>query len=87
VGDSITVADGNLSYPLQLGRLLGAKYNVTNRGVSGHTMLNSGLCGAINERARRTYATLTCNNYSRKGNRVSEFCCQFFPDDLIKTDP
>ena len=30
VGDSITVADGNLSYPLQLGRLLGAGYNVTN---------------------------------------------------------
>jgi len=46
VGDSITVADGNLSYPLQLGRLLGAGYNVTNQGVSGHTMLNSGLCAA-----------------------------------------
>ena len=46
VGDSITVADGDQCYPSQLGRLLGAGYNVTNRGVSGHTMLNSGLCAA-----------------------------------------
>ena len=43
VGDSITA--GN-SYAVQLGPLLGPGYNVTNQGVSGHTMLNGGLCGA-----------------------------------------
>ena len=46
VGDSITVADGDDCYPNQLQALLGAGYNVTNQGVSGHTMLNSGLCAA-----------------------------------------
>jgi len=46
VGDSITVADGNECYPNQLAKLLGPGYNVTNRGVSGHTMLNSGLCAS-----------------------------------------
>jgi len=46
VGDSITVADGNECYPNQLAKLLGSGYNVTNRGVSGHTMLNSGLCAS-----------------------------------------
>jgi lysophospholipase L1-like esterase len=46
VGDSITVADGDQCYPNQLGKMLGAGYNVTNRGVSGHTMLTTGLCAA-----------------------------------------
>lgn len=46
VGDSITVADGDQCYPNQLGALLGAAYTVTNAGVSGHTMLNNGLCAA-----------------------------------------
>eukprot|EP01052_Picozoa_sp_SAG31_P019743 SAG31_NODE_1453_length_8285_cov_11.761544_4_plen_283_part_00 len=46
VGDSITVADGDNCYPNQLQALLGTGYNVTNQGVSGHTMLNSGLCAA-----------------------------------------
>jgi lysophospholipase L1-like esterase len=46
VGDSITVADGDRCYPNQLQVILGADYNVTNQGVSGHTMLNSGLCAA-----------------------------------------
>ena len=46
VGDSITVADGDKCYPNQLQTLLGPGYNVTNQGVSGHTMLNSGLCAA-----------------------------------------
>jgi lysophospholipase L1-like esterase len=45
VGDSITSEGGNLTYSLQLGRLLGAGFNVTNAGVSGHTMMNDGLCG------------------------------------------
>lgn len=35
VGDSITCG----AYPEQLGALLGPGYNVTNRAVSGHTML------------------------------------------------
>ena len=46
VGDSITAEGGNMTYSAQLGRLLGPAYNVTNQGVSGRTMLNSGLCGA-----------------------------------------
>jgi len=46
VGDSITVTQGNQSYPSQLGRLLGSGYNVSNQGSSGHTMLINGACGA-----------------------------------------
>lgn len=47
IGDSITVAGGPQDdYPAQLAQMLGNGYNVTNRGVSGHTMMNSGLCGA-----------------------------------------
>eukprot|EP00036_Acanthoecidae_sp_10tr_P011357 CAMPEP_0182920728 /NCGR_PEP_ID=MMETSP0105_2-20130417/3680_1 /TAXON_ID=81532 ORGANISM="Acanthoeca-like sp., Strain 10tr" /NCGR_SAMPLE_ID=MMETSP0105_2 /ASSEMBLY_ACC=CAM_ASM_000205 /LENGTH=275 /DNA_ID=CAMNT_0025058179 /DNA_START=50 /DNA_END=877 /DNA_ORIENTATION=+ len=46
VGDSITTDAGKDSYPAQLGALLGPGYNVTNRGVSGHTMLINGLCAA-----------------------------------------
>ena len=46
VGDSITagagVRDGNQKYPAQLGRLLGAGYDVQNFGVSGTTMLDNG---------------------------------------------
>jgi len=70
VGDSITVADGNLSYPDQLGRLLGAGYYVTNRGVSGHTMLNSGLCGAGpgGSWRHRCLATPNATTYSCTGN-------------------
>lgn len=34
-----------MSYSDQLGRMLGPMYNVTNQGESGHTMLNTGLCG------------------------------------------
>ena len=47
VGDSITVAGGpDADYPAQLATLLGAGFNVTNRGVSGRTMLVNGLCAA-----------------------------------------
>ena len=46
VGDSITAEGGNMTYSLQLGRLLGPGYEVTNQGVSGHTMLKNGLCAA-----------------------------------------
>lgn len=46
VGDSITVAGGDQNYPIQLQTILGSGYNVTNRGVSGRTMLRNGLCGA-----------------------------------------
>lgn len=47
IGDSITVAGGPQDdYPAQLAQILGNGYNVTNRGVSGHTMMNSGLCAA-----------------------------------------
>jgi len=46
VGDSITAEGGDMTYSLQLGRLLGPAYAVSNRGKSGHTMLSTGLCGA-----------------------------------------
>ena len=45
VGDSITAgvgASANNSYPAQLGRMLGAKWEVKNFGVSGSTLLNQG---------------------------------------------
>jgi lysophospholipase L1-like esterase len=47
VGDSITVGMGTsnslfFSYPSQLGRMLGEKWNVQNFGVSGRTLLNAG---------------------------------------------
>lgn len=49
VGDSITshaaASANNMTYPAQLGRLLGPGYVVVNNGESGHTMLNNGLCG------------------------------------------
>jgi hypothetical protein len=49
VGDSITVADGNECYPNQLAKLLGSGYNVTNRGVSGHTSSTVGCARAARE--------------------------------------
>jgi acyl-CoA thioesterase I len=46
VGDSITygsrIEDRTMTYPAQLGRLLGPDYRVTNFGVSGATMLRKG---------------------------------------------
>jgi acyl-CoA thioesterase-1 len=44
VGDSITEAGnlGTLAYPPQLGRLLGARYDVRNFGKSGATLLDAG---------------------------------------------
>ena len=46
VGDSITygygIKDGTKTYPQQLGRLLGDKYEVENFGVSGTTALQKG---------------------------------------------
>ena len=47
VGDSITVAGGpDADYPAQLATMLGPGFNVTNRGVSGRTMMINGLCAA-----------------------------------------
>lgn len=49
VGDSITshaaASANNMTYPAQLGRLLGPGFKVVNNGESGHTMLVDGLCG------------------------------------------
>ena len=45
VGDSITQgvgAGGGMSWPDQIGKLLGAKWEVKNFGVSGTTLLNNG---------------------------------------------
>ena len=45
VGDSITAGVGaanGQSYPAQLGKMLGAKWEVRNFGVSGSTLLNQG---------------------------------------------
>jgi lysophospholipase L1-like esterase len=45
VGDSITYgvgADGGQSWPDQLGRMLGDKWDAKNFGVSGTTLMNSG---------------------------------------------
>jgi len=43
VGDSITEGAGlSVSYPVRLGRLLGAEYNARNFGVSGCTLLKAG---------------------------------------------
>ena len=45
VGDSITAgvgAEGGKSYPAQLGKMLGDKWEVRNFGVSGSTLLNHG---------------------------------------------
>ena len=47
VGDSITYGAGikdrkNMNYPVQLGKLLGPKYEVKNFGNSGSTMLKKG---------------------------------------------
>ncbi len=45
VGDSITAgvgAAGGQAYPVQLGRMLGSKWEVRNFGVSGCTLLNRG---------------------------------------------
>ena len=42
IGDSITIGGGKQSYPAQLGRLLGTRYEVRNFGVSGATMLQKG---------------------------------------------
>jgi acyl-CoA thioesterase-1 len=43
IGDSITAEGGTRSsYPVQLGRLLGDKWEVRNFGVSGTTMLKKG---------------------------------------------
>ncbi|MBA4137717.1 MAG: sialate O-acetylesterase [Opitutus sp.] len=44
LGDSITEAGnlGDQTYPAQLGRLLGAGYDVRNFGVSGSTLLDAG---------------------------------------------
>ena len=49
VGDSITIyacaSNKTMPYPQQLGRMLGSKYNVSNLGNSGKTMLKKGICG------------------------------------------
>ena len=47
VGDSITYGAGikdrkNMNYPVQLGKMLGSKYEVKNFGNSGSTMLKKG---------------------------------------------
>ena len=47
VGDSITYGAGikdrkNMNYPVQLGKILGQKYEVKNFGNSGSTMLKKG---------------------------------------------
>ena len=47
VGDSITYGAGikdrkNMNYPVQLGKMLGQKYEVKNFGNSGSTMLKKG---------------------------------------------
>ena len=47
VGDSITFGYGikdrdKMSYPAQLGKRLGNKYEVRNFGVNGHTLLSKG---------------------------------------------
>ena len=50
VGDSITAgvcaSADNMTYVGQLSRLLGSRYNVTNYGDSGKTMLKDGLCAS-----------------------------------------
>ena len=49
VGDSITIyacaSNDSMPYPAQLQRMLGSKFNVSNLGNSGHTLLKDGLCG------------------------------------------
>ena len=47
VGDSITYGAGikdrrNMNYPVQLGKILGKKYEIKNFGNSGSTMLKKG---------------------------------------------
>lgn len=56
VGNSITYGSGienrdSLSYPAQLGRLLGTKWEVRNFGVGGRTLLMKGDRPYINEQA------------------------------------
>ena len=58
VGDSITFGYGikdrdKLSYPAQLGKLLGNKYEVRNFGVNGHTLLSKGNAPYIKSKAYR----------------------------------
>ncbi|WDE99393.1 GDSL-type esterase/lipase family protein [Lentisphaera profundi] len=56
VGDSITFGYGikdrkQMSYPAQLGKLLGSKYDVRNFGVNGHTLLSKGNAPYIKSKA------------------------------------
>jgi len=58
VGDSITFGAGipdrtRLSYPAQLGTMLGSEYDVRNYGVSARTMLSKGDHPFIKEKAYR----------------------------------
>jgi len=48
IGDSITSGGACQpeSYVSDLQDMLGSKYDVTNAGVSGHTMLKTDLCGS-----------------------------------------
>ena len=58
VGDSITFGYGikdrdKMSYPAQLGKRLGSKYEVRNFGVNGHTLLSKGNAPYIKSKAYR----------------------------------
>ena len=77
VGDSITA--GN-SYANMLGPLLGPGFNVTNQGVSGHTMLNSGLCDATPSGSWRRpclerSTTQPCERSAQTSNSGLPSCC------------